>query len=631
MPKITINGQPLEVPSGITVLRAAEMHGIAIPKLCAFEHLTPYGGCRLCVVEVKGSRMLQTSCTIPVSEGMEVLTDTPKVRRARRLVLGMLFGERNHFCMYCQVSGGDCDLQNAALHEAMDHWPMQPPWEPYPVDASHPYFVLDNNRCILCRRCVRACDELVGNRTWGMTSRGAHTLLAADNGLPWGESSCIKCGTCVEVCPTGALIERHSAYQGLNAQTEAIASICAGCSVGCGLTLRVRGNRLVRIQSRWEAPVNGGLLCEEGRLRPFYETRRRLDTPLLRREGKLQAATWKEAWERIAAGLQEAAGKTAALISTRLPAETLAAFARLFREGMNAPVVACLEEGYSTHPALEGSLKPAQRARLADLQTADCVLLLGADLLRRHPVAGFFLKRNLPEKTRLILLAPQDAPLSEQAHVHLIPEKGRGVVSILRALSKALRSPAAPQGAAAILKSSRAPLVVIGRGFTAEADESAIAALMELSAACGAKILLLYGKANSRAALAYGLQRRFEMEGMQAAFVMLGDDQPGSRLRQRLEGVPFLAVQAAYRSPLTEQAEVVLPAPLWMEQGGHYLNLEARLQKAQPALRPPENIHGTLETLQRLALLLGIPLSLEWQSALREQQAPRAPQPERRR
>ncbi len=620
MPTITIDGHLLEVPSGITVLRAAEMHGIAIPKLCDFEHLTPYGGCRLCVVEVQGSRMLQTSCTIPVTEGMEVLTDTPRVRRARRLVLGMLFGERNHFCMFCQVSGGDCDLQNAALAEEMTHWPMQPPWEPYLVDASHPYFVLDNNRCILCRRCVRACDELVGNRTWGMASRGAETILSADNGLPWGESSCIKCGTCVEVCPTGALIERHSAYQGLSAQTEAVPGLCAGCSVGCGLTLRVRGNRLVCIQSRWEAPANRGLLCEEGRLRPFYEARQRLDTPLVRRNGALQAATWKEAWERIAGELRASAKKTAALISTRLPAENLAAFARLFREGLRASMVACLEEGYPTHPALERGLTPERRATLEDLRSADGVLLIGADLVNRHPVAGFFLKRNLPEKTRLILCAPSDNPLSGQARVRL-EASGAAILSTLRALSKGVRT-ANPSGdeavskAAGILKSSRAPLIVIGRGFTGEADEASVAALLELAGNCGAKILLLYGKANSRAALAYGLQTRFSPEGMQAAFVLLGDDRPGNSLARRLREVPFVAVQAAWHSELTAQAEVVLPAPLWTEQGGHYLNLEGRLQEARAALSPPEGIHTTLETLQRLALLLGVPLSLEWRAGL---------------
>ena len=127
----------------------------------------------------------------------------------------MLFSERNHFCPFCQVSGGDCELQNSAYDEGMTHWPIQPQWSNFPVDTSHPYYVLDNNRCILCRRCVRACGELVGNFTLAIEERGASNLLIADVGVPLGESTCIKCGTCVQICPTGALIDRTSAYQGL--------------------------------------------------------------------------------------------------------------------------------------------------------------------------------------------------------------------------------------------------------------------------------------------------------------------------------------------------------------------------------------------------------------------------------
>jgi len=220
MTTITIDGKTLEVPEGTTVLRAAQNNGIDIPTLCDHPHLTPYGGCRLCLVEVEGYRTLQPSCTLPVSNNMVVKTDTKKVLNARKFVLTLIFSERNHFCPYCQVSGGDCELQNAAYHEEMTHWPLQPNWQPYPVDASHPFIILENNRCILCRRCVRACGELVGNYTLGFEERGASSLLVADTGVPLGESSCVSCGTCVQVCPTGALIDKWSAYQGQEVKME---------------------------------------------------------------------------------------------------------------------------------------------------------------------------------------------------------------------------------------------------------------------------------------------------------------------------------------------------------------------------------------------------------------------------
>ena len=174
MVKLTIDGRNIEVKEGTTVLEAAQQAGILIPTLCAHPELTPYGGCRLCLVEVEGARTLQPSCTLPASPNMVIHTDTQKVHDARKFILTLIFSERNHFCPYCQVSGGDCELQNAALNEGMTHWALQPNYQPFAMDASHPYFVLDNNRCILCRRCVRACGELVGNFTlvpsWSLIS-----------------------------------------------------------------------------------------------------------------------------------------------------------------------------------------------------------------------------------------------------------------------------------------------------------------------------------------------------------------------------------------------------------------------------------------------------------------------------
>jgi len=260
MVNLKIDGKEISVPEGTTVLRAAEAAGFSIPVLCDHKQLSPYGACRMCLVEVEGARTLQPSCTLPVSNNMVVLTNTPKVREARSFVLTLIFSERNHFCMYCPVSGGDCELQNAAYGEGMTHWPLQPNWSPYPVDASHKDFMLDNNRCILCRRCIRACGELVGNFTLGVEERGARTMVIADLGVPLGESTCISCGTCVQVCPTGALIDRASAFRGREKDVQRIKTTCAACSVGCGVEMIVRDNNLLRIEGDWEAPVNSGLL-----------------------------------------------------------------------------------------------------------------------------------------------------------------------------------------------------------------------------------------------------------------------------------------------------------------------------------------------------------------------------------
>ncbi|HNJ13567.1 MAG TPA: 2Fe-2S iron-sulfur cluster-binding protein, partial [Anaerolineales bacterium] len=279
MAKITINEKQIEVPDGTTVLRAAEMAGIHIPRLCDHKELTPYGGCRLCIVEVEGARVPMASCTLPVNNGMVVRTNTPALKQSREFILSMLFSERNHFCPFCQVSGGDCELQNSAYHEEMTHWPIQPGWSNFAVDTTHPYFILDNNRCILCRRCVRACGELAGNFTLSVAERGAASIIVADTDVPLGESTCIKCGSCVQVCPTGALIDRVSAYQGHDKHLEEIKSVCSGCSVGCSIKIMVRDNRIVRIEGDWDGKVNRGVLCEHGRYDPVTESRKRITTP----------------------------------------------------------------------------------------------------------------------------------------------------------------------------------------------------------------------------------------------------------------------------------------------------------------------------------------------------------------
>ncbi len=303
MVQITINGKQMEVPEGTTVLRAAEMAGIYIPRLCDHKALTPYGGCRLCIVEVQGVRVPMASCTLPVNNGMVVNTETEALNKSRKFVLSMLFSERNHFCPFCQVSGGDCELQNAAYHEEMTHWPIQPGWNKFPVDTSHPYFVLDNNRCILCRRCVRACAEMAGNFTLSVAERGAKSLVVADTDIPLGESTCIKCGSCVQVCPTGAIIDRTSAYQIHDKDLTEVKSICNGCSVGCSIKVMVRDNRIVRIEGDYDGSVNRGVLCETGRYNIVNETRKRITKPMIKKDGRLEPVTWEEALKAVSTKL----------------------------------------------------------------------------------------------------------------------------------------------------------------------------------------------------------------------------------------------------------------------------------------------------------------------------------------
>ncbi|HTX78661.1 MAG TPA: molybdopterin-dependent oxidoreductase [Longilinea sp.] len=645
MVNITIDGKAIEIPEGTTVLNAARSAGIEIPTLCAHPALTPYGGCRLCLVEVEGARTLQPSCTLPVNNGMVVHTDTEKVKSARKFVLTLIFSERNHFCPYCQVSGGDCELQNAAYHEDMTHWPLQPNWQPYPMDASHPYIILENNRCILCRRCVRACGELVGNFTLGFEKRGARSLLVADLGNPLGESTCVSCGVCVQVCPTGALIDRWSAYHGKETQVEKTETVCTGCSLGCTLEVLTRDNNLVRIEGAWDAPVNKGITCKVGRFLPLADERERLTTPLVRKNGALKAATWDEALEAIASHLKPLAGKIAALTSTRLSAESLYLFKQIFADHLKGEMVTTIEEGTATLAAstlADEKGKPFE-SKLETIQKADVVVLFNTDLVDEHEVAGFFVKRNIPNGTKVVVVDAQENKFSVLAEKTLKPVKAsdfdavEGLIATMLKMGVAKNQTTEPadkmlaariektgmvagemEEAVKVIASAEHPVFVYGKRTSAEG----LKAIAEFAGLVDAALVGVKGDANSLAAAQLGLEKTFKLDGHQAAYVALGDDQPSEQLLKKLEGVPFLVVQASYVSPATAMADVVLPVGNWMEQDGHYLSLEGKLQEAHKALKPAEDILSNEAALQAVAKKLDVKANDQWKKALTQRVSP---------
>lgn len=657
MVEITINGKKVSAPKGTTVLRAAEMAGIQIPKLCDHKHLAPYGGCRLCIVEVKGMRVPIASCTLPVSDGMEIETETEALKQSRKFILSMLFSDRNHFCPFCQVSGGDCELQNAAYHEEMTHWPIQPGWNHFITDTSHPYFILDNNRCILCRRCVRACAEMAGNFTLSVAERGASSMIVADTNVPLGDSTCIKCGSCVQVCPTGALIDRTSAYQAKDEQLTEIKSVCVGCSVGCSVNIMVRDNRIVRIEGDWDGDVNHGVLCEHGRYDPVTETRTRLTTPLMRVNGTLQPVSWEEALSAVQEKLQPLAGNkhgVAALASTRLPAEMLSAFKDLFQNKFDSELVTSIEEGVPTAAVSKYAEKHAGfEGKIDTLRNSDTVLCIGANVNRSHMVAGFLFKRNLSKGIHLINIDPGESSLDEIAHMALKPNNGadlvliRGLQAVIAKdglerkslnitdadarIQKAVKETGIPLDkltqAAQILAHAVSPVIIYGKGITAQRDETLIEELHQLAVQVGCVdeerngLLSLKGEANSLAAALLGLDESFELNGHKAVYVALGDDHVSRSLAERVSKAPYLVVQASYESGITEKADVILPVSTWSEQEGHYINLDGRIKKAEKLLSPPEHVRDNLDVLTDLAKRMSLTLDTDWQNAVRARKA----------
>jgi len=207
---LTINGETVGAQEGQSLLAVLREHKVEIPTLCHLDGLSERGGCRLCMVEIEGNNKLQAACVTTAQEGMVVQTHTDRLVEYRKMILELLFAERNHVCSVC-VMNGNCELQWQAATVGMDHVRYDYLHPDLPMDASHERFVLDHNRCILCTRCVRVCDEVEGAHTWDIMGRGINSLVITDLHQPWGASdSCTSCGKCVQVCPTGALFDKGS-------------------------------------------------------------------------------------------------------------------------------------------------------------------------------------------------------------------------------------------------------------------------------------------------------------------------------------------------------------------------------------------------------------------------------------
>jgi bidirectional [NiFe] hydrogenase diaphorase subunit len=207
---LTINGKEVSAADDQTLLQVAKDNGIAIPTLCHLDGVSDVGACRLCVVEVQGSNKLQASCVTAVTEGMVVETDTPKLREYRKMIVELLFSEGNHVCSVC-VANGNCELQSMAVKLGIDHSRWEYAYPKRTVDITHRLYGIDHNRCIMCTRCVRTCDEIEGAHTLDVSGRGANSKIIAGLNQPWGEAeSCTSCGKCVQSCPTGALFRKGS-------------------------------------------------------------------------------------------------------------------------------------------------------------------------------------------------------------------------------------------------------------------------------------------------------------------------------------------------------------------------------------------------------------------------------------
>ncbi|MEI6309567.1 MAG: 2Fe-2S iron-sulfur cluster-binding protein, partial [bacterium] len=379
------------------ILQAAQENGIDIPTLCNHAALLPFGGCRMCVVQA-GPGALKPACATPIAPNMEVVTDSSQIGEARMMILQLLFGERNHYCMFCE-STGQCELQDLGYKLGLDHFEFFPYERRFPEDVTHPTILVDQNRCILCRRCVRACADVGGHWVLGVKNRGYESLIDIDMDAPFNDSSCTSCGLCVQVCPTGALVDKRASYLGRKDQAEMVLSRCDRCPVGCGLEVYRRSNYILKIYGDWNCPTNAGVTCRLGRYAPLYDERPRLSTPKLKETGVWTPASAEKTarWmaehldAELPAGGCQVAGGCLAVVEGSLSNEDLAALKSLFGER-----VFSLQDVASPLPAT---------AKLQDLADADTYLVVGVDLNKEFGTVGSLIKRRtIPGAAKLIVV-----------------------------------------------------------------------------------------------------------------------------------------------------------------------------------------------------------------------------------
>ncbi len=439
--RLEIDGVPVTVPSGTSILRAAIEAGIQIPRLCATDSLKAYGSCRLCMVEIEGRPGFKSSCTEPVRQGMVVRTQTPEIAKLRKGVMELYISDHPLDCLTCSANG-DCELQDMAgavgLREVRYEQPSQ--HLDAPMDTSNPYFAFDPSKCIVCSRCVRACNEVQGTFALTVLGRGFDAKIAtgADDFMA---SDCVSCGACVAACPTATLMEKSVIDHGVPDRT--VVTTCAYCGVGCSLKAELKGDQVVRMVPYKDGKANHGHACVKGRFAWGYANHQdRITRPMVRDsiDEPWREVSWDEAIE-FAAGrfkaIEAEHGKFAlgGITSSRCTNEEVWLVMKLIRAAFgNNNVDTCARVCHSpTGYGLKQTYGTSAGTQHFDsVAGADVIMVIGANPTDAHPVFASQMKKRLREGAKLIVVDPRKTDLVRSPHteadVHLPLRPGTNVV-----------------------------------------------------------------------------------------------------------------------------------------------------------------------------------------------------------
>ncbi len=665
MVNLTIDDKQVTAPKSATIYEAATLNGVKIPILCHDKKLLPFGACRMCLVEVEQMKGRQIpACTTPVTEGMIIRTSTPDIVKARKMVLELLLLNHPLDCPVCDKSG-DCDLQNLTYEYQVNSNRFTDAKFNHEIDYNNPLIERDMNRCVLCGKCARICDEIVSFGALTFIDRGIETKIGCEfeEGL-----NCEFCGSCISVCPVGSLLARPFKHKARFWALTKHKSVCGYCGTGCNLTLGVKDNKVLTTIYDENQGFHKGQLCVRGRFGyQFISSEKRLTTPLVRKNGRLVESTWDEALELVA-GRLKGGSNVAALATPRLTNEELALFKKLLVENVGTKNFDHAA-GYAHAALTEGFARSfgaaASSASILDIQKSDLLLVIKTDSYETHPVVGFEINMAVKNRgAKLSILSDKRGKLSKLPQAQTLLHRPGSEVAILNAIARVLIVDKLAS-ATAVTIAGYAELVKALSGFTAEtvatqvgisaadikklasdyaaaekaliifpagqaysghnADLATAAANLALltgkydKEGCG--VLCLSEKNNSQGAVDMGF---IPQEGGLNALQILDACADGSvktlfiagenpltsypslaKVKAAFEALEFLVVSELFLTETAAKADVVLPVCSFAEKDGTFTSTDRRVQYFKSAIRKSVHIKTDYEIFSNLVTRLG--------------------------
>ncbi|OAN53918.1 NADH-quinone oxidoreductase subunit G [Paramagnetospirillum marisnigri] len=621
MPKLTIDGREIEVEAGATIIQAADLLGIEIPRFCYHERLAIAGNCRMCLVEVEKMPKPVASCAMPVGEGMVVKTNTPVVRKARQGVMEFLLLNHPLDCPICD-QGGECDLQDQAMAYGSDKNRCQEGKRAVPDKDYGPLVQTMMTRCIQCTRCVRFISEIAGTPVLGGLGRGEHLEITRYVGA--AVSSELS-GNLIDLCPVGALTNKPASYTYRSWELKKTESIDVMDALGASIRVDTRGNEVIRVLPRVNEDVNEEWLSDRSRFAVDGLKRQRLDRPYVRKDGKLVAVTWPEALAAVAAKLKGLNGsQIAAIAGDQADAESLLATKDLLA-ALGSANLDCRSDGAKLDASVRASYLFNSTA--AGIEQADALLIIGSNPRKENPVLNSRIRKRWQKGGFKIARIGHKGDLTYQ-YEHLGDQ-----ASILKDIAEG-KHPFFE-----VLKSAAKPALIIGQGALTRADGAVILGLARKLADAAGLVKDGWNGFNvlhTAAARVGGLDLGFvpgaggkdtaaivdgAAKGEVKALVLLGADD----IDMKGLGDAFVVYVGTHGDAGAHRADVILPAAAYTEKSATYVNLEGRAQQTRLAVFPPGEAKEDWRIVKALAEALGKSLPYDSLKAIRQRLAQAAP------